>query len=213
MIVIVRPAPSRLNQTYIAFVTMIPANKVEIAKISQSQSLAARATFPKMIGQAPEWINPPESTSSALQKNAAAPKRNKWMHWLRSQHLLWSESMQGPYNSGISHGNDSLGQDWFTFCNRPTRSPTDKAYSLESVQKKLNLTFVRCVRCSFGWGTRIGENKKLSLTFVQCSFGWRTRIGENNKLSQTFVRCSFGWRIRIGENKKLRLTFVRCSFG
>ena len=74
MIAIVRPAPSRLNQTYIAFVTMIPANKVEIAKISQSQSLAARATFPKMIGQAPEWINPPESTSSALQKNAAAPK-------------------------------------------------------------------------------------------------------------------------------------------
>ena len=119
----------------------------------------------------------------------------------------------GPYNSRISHGNDSLGQDWFTFCNRPTRSPTDKAYSLESVQKKLNLTFVRCVRCSFGWGTRIGENKKLSLTFVQCSFGWRIRIGENKKLSLTFVRCSFGWRIIIGENKKLSLTFVRCSFG
>ena len=171
MIAIVRPAPSRLNQTYIAFVTMIPANKVEIAKISQSQSLAARATFPKMIGQAPEWINPPESTSSALQKNAAAPKRNKWMHWLRSQHLLWSESMQGPYNSGISHGNDSLGQDWFTFCNRPTRSPTDKAYSLESVQKKVESNF--CSLCSmFVWlGDKNWWEQKVESNF--CSmFVW-----------------------------------------
>ena len=81
---------------------------------------------------------------------------------------------------------------------QPGRQQTRHICSLESVQKKLNLTFVRCVRCSFGWGTRTGENKKLSLTFVQCSFGWRIRIGENKKLSLTFVRCSFGCTRRCG---------------
>ena len=150
-----------------------------------------------MIGQAPGWINPKESTTSALQKNAAAPERNKWMHWLRSQHLLWSESMQGPYNSGISHGNDSLGQDWFTFCNRPTRSPTDKAYSLESVQKKLNLTFVRCVRCSFGYRIRIGEDKKLSLTFVRCSFGCTRRCGNAAFMLNRPVMGSISCRLYV----------------
>ena len=56
MIVIVRPATSRFNQTWITMITMIPANKVEIAKISKSQSLAATATFQKN-DRPSSWMN------------------------------------------------------------------------------------------------------------------------------------------------------------